>query len=412
MPANKPSTNSESPILLGVVCDPPEEGWASMDLVPEMILTHLAKRPDRDVAASRVVAPWSRRAVLAPGLGQTGGARNLDRVLNRYFDYPRYLKKFVRSSHFDLYHLTDHSYAQLLHVLPPDRTVVTCHDLDTFRCLVEPEKEPRPAWFRSLAKRTLLGMQKAAGIACDSEATRAAILRHGLLPEEKLRVVYLAVHPECSPRPDPEADLRAEAWLGPAGSAEAPNLLHVGSNIPRKRIDVLLNVFSSIVKSIPSARLIKVGGELTPEQARLAESLGIADKITFLPFFHPASPQDRSSLAAVYRRAALVLQPSDAEGFGLPVAEAMACGTPVLASDLPVLREVGGDAAEYRPVGAISEWAEAALGLLDERRNRPEAWEMRRRQAIERAARFSWTTHVSTLVEMYRDVLNGRCVAR
>ena len=295
-----------------------------------------------------------------------------------------------------------------MNVLPPGRAVVTCHDLDTFRCLLEPDKEPRPAWFCSLIKRTLKGLQNAAAVACDSEATREAILRHGLLPEEKLRVVYLAVHPECSPVADPQTDARAESWLGPAKATEEQNLLHVGSNIPRKRIDVLLNVFAHVIKAVPGARLLKVGGRFTPEQGRLAESLGIAEKITFLPYFSPTLPQDRSALAAVYRRAALVLQPSDAEGFGLPVAEAMACGTPVLASDLPVLREVGGDAAEYRPVGAISEWAEAAIALLDERRSQPEAWQRRCRRAVDRAVRFSWTTHVSALVEMYRDVLNGR----
>ena len=72
------------------------------------------------------------------------------------------------------------------------------------------------------------------------------------------------------------------------------------------------------------------------------------------PFLRPA---DRT-LAAVYRRAALVLQPSEAEGFGLPVAEALACGTPVLASDLAVLREVGGEAAVYRAVGDVPAWSD------------------------------------------------------
>ena len=69
--------------------------------------------------------------------------------------------------------------------------------------------------------------------------------------------------------------------------------------------------------------------------------------MTVLPFV------DRRVLAAVYRRVALLLQTSDREGFGLPVAEAMTCGTPVVASDLPALREVGGPAATYCPVGDV-----------------------------------------------------------
>ena len=406
------SQSPAAPIRLGVVCDPPEERWPSMDLVPEMILAHLARLPGREVLASRVVAPWRRRAEAVPGLGRSGAARNLDRVLNRHVDYPAYLRALARAGGPDLYHVTDHSYAQLVHALPAGRSVVTCHDLDTFRCLVDPGAEPRPSWFRALARRTLSGMQAAAAVACDSEATRAAILRHGLLPAERLRVVYLAVHPECSPEPRPEADARASALLGPADPDGPPMVLHVGSNIPRKRIDVLLNAFAGIRAALPLARLIKVGGAFTPEQARLAEDLKVADAITVLPFFDPTSPADRAALAAVYRRAALALQTSDAEGFGLPVAESMACGTPVLASDLPVLREVGGPAAEYRPVGHVAGWVEAALALLDERRRRPSDWRARRLAAIDRAARFSWATHVAHLVEIYRDVLAGRPVAR
>ena len=93
-----------------------------------------------------------------------------------------------------------------------------------------------------------------------------------------------------------------------------------------------------------------------------------------LPFFSPRESADRATLAAVYRRAALALQPSEAEGFGLPVAEAMACGTPVLASDLPVLREVGGEAAVYRPVADVPAWSEAALNLLAERQAQHATW--------------------------------------
>ena len=144
-----------------------------------------------------------------------------------------------------------------------------------------------------------------------------------------------------------------------------PDLLHVGSTIPRKRIDLLLEIFAAMRRAYPGARLIKAGGGLRPEQTRQAEALGVADAIVTLPFFVPS---ERGILAAVYRRAALVLQPSDAEGFGLPVAEALACGATVLASDLPALREVGGDAAAYCPVGDIDAWTTAAAALLQAQR--------------------------------------------
>src|SRR5258707_15211653 len=94
---------------------------------------------------------------------------------------------------------------------------------------------------------------------------------------------------------------------------------------------------------------------------------------------------ERKVLASVYRRAAVVLLPSDAEGFALPLVEAMACGRPVVASDLPVLREVGGDAAFYCSAPDANSWIQTACALLGGRDDRDR---VRARTAW--AARFSW----------------------
>jgi glycosyltransferase involved in cell wall biosynthesis len=91
-----------------------------------------------------------------------------------------------------------------------------------------------------------------------------------------------------------------------------------------------------------------------------------------------------------------VLQPSEAEGFGLPLAEAMACGAPLLVSDLPVLREVAGDVAAYRAVGDVPAWVDAALSLLDEG--------ARRGAGLTRSALFRWEAHAGRLVDLYRAV--------
>jgi glycosyltransferase involved in cell wall biosynthesis len=209
-----------------------------------------------------------------------------------------------------------------------------------------------------------------------------------------------AVPPEYSADPDPEHDARVAGRLGPAGG-RGPELLHVGSNIPRKRIDVLLRVFAAVRRERPEARLVKVGGVFSADQATLAEELGVAGAVEHLPRC------DRPTLAAVYRRASLVLQPSEAEGFGLPVAEALASGAPVLASDLPVLREVGGEAALYAPVGDVDAWAREALGLLDARDRDAPGWLARRAAGLQRAGRYGWDAHVARLVEIYRAVLDG-----
>jgi glycosyltransferase involved in cell wall biosynthesis len=398
---------NRGPIRLGVVCDYLEERWASMDLVAEMVLDYLARRPPGEVLAESIRPAWRGRFTRLPIAGRSGLARNADRVINRFHEYPKHIRESVKPGRFDLFHLVDHSYAQLVPELPAGRTVVTCHDLNAFRCVLEPAAEPRPRWFRALARRTLDGLRGAAAVACNSEATRADILRHGLLPPEALRVVHIAVHPACSPEPDPDADARARDILGPV-DPDAPEILHVGTSIPRKRIDVLLNVFARIKDAFPAARLVKVGGRFAPEHQRLAEALGVAGSVAFAPYIEPAH---HAVIASMYRRAALVLLPSDHEGFGIPAAEAMACGAPMIASDLPVLREVGGDALLYQPTGDVDAWSEAAVGFLRLGRD-DSARHAMRAEGLARASRFAWPAHVDALMEMYRDVLDGRPVAR
>jgi glycosyltransferase involved in cell wall biosynthesis len=98
----------------------------------------------------------------------------------------------------------------------------------------------------------------------------------------------------------------------------------------------------------------------------------------------------------------VALLTSDREGFGLPVVEALASGTPMAVSDIPVLREVGGDAVTYCPVGAVGAWSTAILALLDERARNPDAWEARRAAGRVHAANFSWSRYTADVVELYR----------
>jgi glycosyltransferase involved in cell wall biosynthesis len=109
-------------------------------------------------------------------------------------------------------------------------------------------------------------------------------------------------------------------------------------------------------------------------------------------------------LAALYRRAALVLMPSEREGFGLPVVEAMASGTPILCSDLPVLREVGGEAAEYCAVGQPSAWAARIVELLQEREASPERWNRRQTTGLAHAAAFSWKRYAEAMQDVYERI--------
>jgi len=380
---------------IAVICDLIEENWPSMDLVAEMLIGQLRARHAARWQVTRICPPMKRRFTALPVAGRKWAAHNADRLLNRFRDYPRWLRR--RRADFDLFHLVDHSYSQLIHELPPERTVVTCHDLDTFRCVLEPELEPRPAWFRKMVQRTLDGFRRAERIICDSISTYDQVLQFGLVPPARAMVIPIGIHPSCSPKPHPRADSEARRHLGEID--ERPLLLHVGSTIGRKRIDVLLRVFAVVRRWFPQARLIRVGGPFTPEQSRLLQEMKLDDAVIVLPFL------ERDVLAAVYRRAALVLQPSEREGFGLPVAEAMACGTNVIASNLPVLREVGGDAASYCPVGDLERWGATIAELLAERARDAQAWRQRRAAAIAQAANFSWAEHARKVVAVYKELL-------
>lgn len=393
---SRSGSNSAGDCRVAVICDFLEERWPSMDLIGDMLCQHLDGLDSTGAMTITRLRPSLRRRMTRIPFIPQKLASNADRLANRFADYPRRVR--AERSRFDVFHLVDHSYGQLIHELPSDRTVVTCHDLDTFRCLFRPEREKRPRWFRAMTQRTLDGFRKAAHVIAVSAATRNELLEHGLFPPEQITVVPNGTHPSCSPLPDPVAD-REAARLLPDGAGRTLWLLNVGSIMPRKRLDVLLQVFAAIRRKLPEARLVRVGGGFDPVQLELARSLNIDDGLVILPFL------EREVLAAVYRRAAVLLHTADAEGFGLPLIEAMACGCPVIASDLPVLREVGGPAMEYCPVGAIDRWRETAVRILEERDQQNAMWECRRRNGLTRSSMFSWTENAQRTAEIYRAVL-------
>jgi glycosyltransferase involved in cell wall biosynthesis len=383
---------------VALISDLREEQWHSMDLVSELLLAGLRDPALRAVDATELCPRLVRRATRLPWAPDMRRVATADRIVNRFWDYPRWLRS--RTADFDLFHIVDHSYAHLAVELPAERTLVMCHDLDAFEAALS-GAGPRSPLARMMAARLLAGIRRAARVVCGSRATRDALVEAGVVPGSRIIVVPYGVHPTCSPRADWLADAEAETLLGPI-DPEVPELLHVGSVVPRKRIDVLLDVFAAARTRHTRARLVRVGGPLTGAQQRQAARLGVADHIVTLPFI------DRRVLAAVYRRAALVLQPSDREGFGLPVAEAMACGTPVVASLLPALCEAGGFAAVYCRVGDLHAWSDTVNGLLDERERRPEMWERRCADSLNAARRFDPLAHARGMLAVYRDMLPGR----
>ena len=373
---------------LAIIPDYQEEDWPSMDLCADMLAKYLQEEHNTVFDVQSICPPFSWRLKRIPKLGEKGFAYNSDRLLNRFWDYPQYLKKKVNE--FDLFHVSDHSYAQLVHVLPTERTGVFCHDIDAFRSLLEPTIEPRPAWYRAMSKRILTGLQKAAVVFYTTTEVKNQIEHYNLLDSSRLIKAPLGISSEFSLINQANQAMDQDI-LKKVG--ETPFLLHVGSCIPRKRIDILLEVFAEVRKSHLELRLVKVSGDWTNDQIAQINQLGLQQSIVYLKGL------TRSQIATLYRKATLVLLTSETEGFGLPVIEALACGAIIVASDIPVLREVGGNAVTYCSVGEISTWVKTVDQLVINPNNSPEL-EIR----LAQSQKYSWSTHANTIAEAYLNL--------
>jgi glycosyltransferase involved in cell wall biosynthesis len=365
---------------LAVVRDFREELWPSMDLCADQLLAHLPENIEREA----IEPPFLRFASRFPFTRRAGF--NADRILNRHLLLPRVVRCVARRA--DFVHVVDHSYAHLVTACPPGHAGVYCHDLDAFRSLLEPESEPRPWWFRQLARRTLNGLRRAVVIFHNSATTGRHLLASGITTPDRLAHVPLGVAPEFAPV--------ASKPVGLPPAVVSPFLLHVGSNIPRKRLDVLLDVFAAAWARNPDLRLVQVGGPWPANCVEQIARLGVGQAVS------QVRGLTRDQLAELYRRATVVLVPSEAEGFGLPVIEAMACGAAVIASDIPTLREAGGDAALYRPVADLPAWVDA-VDLVLHYRDRIPSRELR----LAWAARFTWSEHARIIAETYLALANS-----
>src|SRR5262245_26324032 len=197
------------PVRVAVCSDFREEGWPSMDRVADRLLASLARDHQEAVAATPVCPPYRRRVsrLLA---GQT--LANVDRGLNRLVDYPRHVRALKSS--YDVFHVVDHSYSQLVHRLPPERTVVTCHDLDTFRSVLKPKEDPRSSLFQAMTRHILSGLQRAHRVTCDTAVVRDELVGRGLAAPERVVVAPVGVGEEFTPAADPDADLDAARLIG------------------------------------------------------------------------------------------------------------------------------------------------------------------------------------------------------
>lgn len=371
---------------LAVIFDAVEERWPSMDYVAEMLVKHLQEEHADKFETVAVKPRFFGGFERLPGL-EPRKAWNADRFVTRFLTYP--LEMVLKRGQFDLFHVADHTYAQLVHVLPAGRTGVFCHDLDAFAPVLG-QANSVPIWRREMARVQLRGLRRAAVVFHSTSRVREQAVAEGLLEDATLVRAPYGVSDEFF-APDGVDE------LPPGCLPERPFLLHVGSSLPRKRLDVLFRLFAEIRRKHPALVLVQQGAELLPDQRNLVADLGISDALVQPPHL------SRPALAALYHRAELVLLTSEHEGFGLPILEALAAGATLVVSDIPAFHEVAGDAVAYCPVGDVNRWVETVTALLDRPDLRPTA-----RVRMQAASRYTWTAHAATISDAYAGLVGSQ----
>lgn len=271
------------------------------------------------------------------------------------------------------------------------RTIVTIHDLIP---LVIPQVMPSMVnrqFYRIANKR---GLKKAVRIIAVSNATKKDIIRLFNVPANKIKVVYEAASKEFSETAEPS---HAEPAFK-KNDITLPFVLAIGNPKSHKNWERLIKSFALITNKIPVHKLVLVGPakplSATARLHNLIDEYNLGGKVIFVDYV------ESKYLPAFYNAADVFVFPSLYEGFGLPVVEAMACGTPVITSNVSSLPEVAGEAGLLVDPFNIEELSEAILKVVtDNRLKRSLA-----KKGIEQVLRFSWEKTAKETLKIYYEI--------
>ncbi|AMB58476.1 glycosyltransferase family 4 protein [Microterricola viridarii] len=261
------------------------------------------------------------------------------------------------------------------------KLLLTVHDLIYYRNRTPPRDLAAPirllwrlyhlAWW---PQRMLLN--RADGVVTVSETTKSLIAEHNLTHRE-VTVVPNAAGVAAEEVPDAAAERTRPDTL---------RLVYMGSFMPYKNVETLVRAAALL----PGSELHLMSRLSDAEQRRLG---ALAPQATVV--FHNGA-SDAEYQEALRGATALVTASLD-EGFGIPLVEAMTAGTPIIVSDIPIFKEIGGDAALYFSPMSPDELV-AAVAVLRE----PGEWERRSAAGLEQAARFTWTGSAERLLALLR----------
>lgn len=277
-------------------------------------------------------------------------------------------------------------------VLPPalgTPRVVTIHDL---AYLTHPQYAV-PALARYLAAVVPRALRRADAVITISDRSATDLVERYRVPRDRITVILPGVDQSLAP----VADAQALATLDARYGLEHPLVLAVGTIEPRKCYDQLVAAFALARKQPGGPRMLAIAGRrgwLYDGAFRAVEEYHLGEAVRFLDYV----PED--NLAGLYSTADVVAMPSAYEGFGIPVIEAMACGTPVICSDGGALPEAAGDAALVVPVGDIGELAAALVSVTSDAARRDEM----RQRGLARVAEMTWERVARQHLEVYHRI--------
>ena len=339
--------------------------------------------------ATERVAPHAPRL---PGLFYTA-LRRLGPDLRTFFlNYP-VAAKYPSA---DVYHLTSQNLASLLLFRrPPGKVIVTVHDIIPYMLRDDPRfKSYRAAADRYFDRMAMAGLKRADRLIADSRYTKESVVTHLGIAPDKIDVAHLGIDQQRFRRQAVPGNLWERYNLPP----KQRYLIYVGSEDPRKNLVTLLRALPVIRREFPEVALLKVGrAHFADERERLlnlAAELGLSSAIYFL------DDVLEDDLPLLYNLADLCVMPSRYEGFGFPVLEAMACGTPVVCAEASSLPEIAGDAAMlFDPNDEYSLALAVVRCLADFLR-----YQHMVSKGLRHAATFTWEQTTRQTLNLYTDL--------
>jgi alpha-1,3-rhamnosyl/mannosyltransferase len=294
----------------------------------------------------------------------------------------------LRRADLDLIHFPHYN----LPLIKPVHFVVTVHDLFPFQ-FPEIHSGPLPRVVNQMLMRN--AVRRAERIITPSAATALAVKES--FPTSADRV--LSIPEAADDRFQATRNLEGEAAWQMRLGIRPPYIFYLGQWKAYKNLPVLLTAFTTLVASHPKAQLVIAGDDPRHPEVRQAAA-ALPEGSVVLPGRLP-----ESAVPDLYRGAAMVVLPSRAEGFGLPVIEAMACGVPVICSDLPVLHELADGVAVFCDPDDPAAFARAMAQTLD-----APSTNRARQLGVERAQGFTWQRSAKQTVAAYEAALGVQLV--